>query len=698
VNAVASPRSIEAQVSEPPSQARLHVPARARVVVVVAEAEPDGLGWLRDALAGEVDLVFLAQGQAVLDTVARGKADLVILGHHLRDMQPAALLERLSEAAPKGPDVSNDAGKEDSQAAGKEDSQAAGKDAGKAAGKDAGKDAEQDSGHQGSGGDAGARSEVGAGSGSDEPATPTVPVLAIDPGPGEGHDVFYVLGRGLAPADVRALVRSACAERRPASTLESPGDAFALQRVLDVSRELASKHDLADASAVVVRALTVLMEADRAYCLFYDHDTGALWTEDELHAYDGNASQGLVGFAARTGTPLHASPASADPRYNRALDDPEGTGGEHLAIWPVRGGDGGVHAVLVAVRRAEGGDFPERARHNLALLAEHTAPIFDLLSRHIEAKSVVEDNWRSPLFRQEALDAYTTWHEHGDVLRVSPRWLGRVYWLLVAVFLSAIVYMTVGTVNEYSTGPAVVRMTGRTELTATTAGTIADILVVPGQRVRPEQVLVRLHDVDAVAEYRRIEGEFEAQLRNLLRAPGDPGLRQTVGSLRMQKERAAAGLEERLIRAPHGGTVSDVRIRQGQALGAGDVVLSLIDDESDLTVIAFLPGGDRPLIQPGMTMRLELTGYQYAYQNLVVDTVTDEVIGPAEVARYLGPTIGDALPPLGPVVLVRARLPSTTFQVDDDEYRYHDGMLGVAEVRVRSRTIVQHLFPELRRL
>src|SRR5690606_33724943 len=132
-------------------------------------------------------------------------------------------------------------------------------------------------------------------------------------------------------------------------------------------------------------------------------------------------------------------------------------------------------------------------------------------------------------------------------------------------------------------------------------GSIAEILVVPGQRVRADPVLLRLHAVDALAEYRRIESEFEAQLRNLLRAPGDAGLRQLVGSLRTEKERAAARLEERLIRAPHGGTVSDVRIRQGQALGVGDVVLSLIDDESDLTVIAFMPGGDRPLIGPGMS-------------------------------------------------------------------------------------------------
>jgi multidrug resistance efflux pump len=673
---VASPRSIEPQVAEPQGQAHLRVQARPSVApsVIVAEADPDALGWLREALAGEVDLVFLAHGQAVLDAVARGKADAVILGHRLRDMQPAALLQRLSGTAPAGQDAGP------------------GGDGDGAIGPDPKSDARTSTEAS-----AGAGAEASTEAGGDQ-AAPAVPVLAIEPVPGEAQDVFYVLGRGLAPADVRALVRSACAERRASTGPASPGEAFFLQRVLDVSRELAAKHDLADASAVVVRALAVLMEADRAYCLFYDHESGALWTEDDLHSYDGNASQGLTGFAARTGVPVHASPASADPRYSHALDDPEGAGDEHIAIQPVLGSDGGVHAVLVAVRRAEGGDFAERARQGLALLAEHTAPIFDLLSRHIEAKSVIETNWRSPMFRQEALDAYTSWDEPGDVLRVSPRWLGRVYWLLVGVFVSALVYVTVGTVNEYSTGPAVVRMTGRTELTATTSGTIAGILVVPGQRVRADQVLVRLHDVDAMAEYRRIEGEFEAQLRNLLRAPGDGGLRQTVGSLRVQKERAAARLEERLIRAPHGGTVSDVRIRQGQALSAGDVVLSLIDDVSDLTVIALLPGGDRPLIEPGMTMRLELTGYQYAYQELVVDTVTDEVIGPAEVARYLGPTIGDALPRTGPVVLVRARLPKTTFLADDEEYRYHDGMLGIAEVRVRSRTIVEHLFPELRRL
>ena len=108
MSGVASPRSIEPHDAKPQGQPRLHVQARPRVIV--AEARAETLGWLCDALDGEVALAILAQGQAVLDAVARGQVDLVILGHHLRDMSPAALLERLSGAAPGDPVTGQAAG------------------------------------------------------------------------------------------------------------------------------------------------------------------------------------------------------------------------------------------------------------------------------------------------------------------------------------------------------------------------------------------------------------------------------------------------------------------------------------------------------------------------------------------------------------------------------------------------------------
>ncbi|MCX5742057.1 MAG: hemolysin D, partial [Proteobacteria bacterium] len=57
----------------------------------------------------------------------------------------------------------------------------------------------------------------------------------------------------------------------------------------------------------------------------------------------------------------------------------------------------------------------------------------------------------------------------------------------------------------------------------------------------------------------------------------------------------------------------------------------------------------------------------------------------------------DSMHLAGPVALVRGRLPAAEFTVDGRTFRYHDGMLGTAEVRVRSEPIVFALLPGTRR-
>jgi len=42
-------------------------------------------------------------------------------------------------------------------------------------------------------------------------------------------------------------------------------------------------------------------------------------------------------------------------------------------------------------------------------------------------------------------------------------------------------------------------------------------------------------------------------------------------------------------------------------------------------------------------MRLELTGYRYAYRDVAIQSVGDEIVGPAEVRQYLGQEIADAV-------------------------------------------------------
>jgi multidrug efflux pump subunit AcrA (membrane-fusion protein) len=323
--------------------------------------------------------------------------------------------------------------------------------------------------------------------------------------------------------------------------------------------------------------------------------------------------------------------------------------------------------------------------------------VLDQLSIQIHAEAILDDaTGEDGLFRRAALEAQNL-PRWGDVVRVSPAWLPWAYRLLVVLLLGSLVFVIVGKVSTYSGGPAVIRSNARSPITARTPGTIASVAVAPGDPVEAGAVIARLDDAEQRAGVERLERDFETQLRNHMLDPGDPTADAAVRRVRNELEAARTALEQRVVRAPVAGTVGDVRVRYGQRVDPGDVVASVIDSAQGLEVIALLPGEDRPQLTANMAMRLELVGYRYAYQTVVIDEVSSDVIAPAEARRVLGPEVADGLQLGGPVVLVRGRLPSAEFAVDGRTFRYHDGMLARAEVRVRAEPIVFALFPGTRR-
>jgi membrane fusion protein (multidrug efflux system) len=287
-----------------------------------------------------------------------------------------------------------------------------------------------------------------------------------------------------------------------------------------------------------------------------------------------------------------------------------------------------------------------------------------------------------------------------DPLRLSPLWTRISYWVLLLALAVFLAYSLIGRVDEYAAGTAVIEMGGRTDLTALEAGTVSAVETAPEQRVRAGQVLVRFDDARERAELERAEREFTLQLVNRLRNPADRNAEQALIALRAQRELARAQLDRRALRAPAEGTVADVWVRPGQYLQPGQVVLSLAGPQgvpgAGPSVAVLLPGQYRPQIKRGMPMRLEISGYKYAYQKLAVGSVGDEVVGPGEAQRYLSPGGADAVQVTGPVVIVHARLPRSTFTAEGKTYHYHDGMHGQAEVRVRSERILFALVPALK--
>lgn len=305
---------------------------------------------------------------------------------------------------------------------------------------------------------------------------------------------------------------------------------------------------------------------------------------------------------------------------------------------------------------------------------------------------------RSP-FRKEALEySRTAGREQGDVLQLSPAWSRWTYHVLVWLLLSGFVYCLAGRVNTYASGPALIRVEGRTDLTLPIPSVVATVQVVPGQRVEVGQSLVTFRAEDEASTLERLERELELQLIRFMRDPSDGAARQALTSLSAERELAQARVEARTLRAPHAGLVGDVRIQPGQFLPAGTRALSLVAEDAPVTLLALLPGYARPFLRPGMPLRVELDGFRYEYRELTIEAVGDQVIGPAEVRRFLGPDLADAVSVEGPVVLVKANLPSHTFVNEGRVLSYFDGMPSRAEARVRSERILVVLLPALKGL
>jgi membrane fusion protein (multidrug efflux system) len=244
----------------------------------------------------------------------------------------------------------------------------------------------------------------------------------------------------------------------------------------------------------------------------------------------------------------------------------------------------------------------------------------------------------------------------------------------------------------------VVRVDETSDLTAVFAATVASVDVRPGQHVTLGQPLVRFLAQEERGELDRLDKQMELALVRVMRDPSDQEARQSLTALRAQRDLARARVDERVVRAPRNGIVSDVRIRQGQHLAVGELILSVVGDGAPVSLIAVVPGRYRPSLRKGMPLRFELEGYRYQYQELVIDSISDAVIGPAEVRRYLGPEAADAMTLNGPLLLIRAHLPARTFVVDGQELAFFDGLPGHASVRVRSESILVSLLPALKGL
>lgn len=536
-------------------------------------------------------------------------------------------------------------------------------------------------------------------------------VLAAGPQPEafqefiDADRLFYLSPSPPPPEDTARLLLSAW-RLQGAGSESKTASAEGLdraRRVLEATQP-AANATLDELPALARQVVEQLLTVQRADCLLFDTLTETLWAPPSglLEERRESVAAGLVSFVVRTGSPLRLDVVGNDPRYDAEADNGGDDPGQRFLAVPLPSLNGGqALGVLVALRAPDAPPFGDDDQTLLETIAERLAPSVDreVLQAAFDALTSGPETAHGPnddLFRREALEHYfQDVQDQGHLLQLSPRWTQWTYPVLLALVAAALIFSLVASVHEYADGAALVRVEGRDDIVAPLSGTVSAIEVRPGQRVEAGDLLVGLYSAQEAAELERLEREFELGLLNRLRNPSDPNVERALGALQARKRQAEARLEERSVRSPRPGVVSDVRVRPGEPLTPGEVLLTLRAEQQEPAIVAAFPGHYRPLIHPGMSLRLELEGYRYAYQLLTVDGITDEAFGPAEARRLLGPG-GDAVPLSGPVVLVTARLPADTFESNGRRYAYHDGISGRAEIRVRSERLITTLVPALK--
>jgi len=300
------------------------------------------------------------------------------------------------------------------------------------------------------------------------------------------------------------------------------------------------------------------------------------------------------------------------------------------------------------------------------------------------------------LFRPEALEHQRARGLHAELLLLdtsATRWGS---WLVCAALLAVVTFASIGRLSEYATGPAFVQLDGRTTLTASSPGLITQVTVKPGDRVEKGDELIRFHSASELSELQASTREFDSQLAKLLLRPDDALSREALVSLRSRRELAQERLDQRQLRAPHRGIVGDVRVREGQLVDPGLRMMDLQGAASEGTITALLPGRYRALLHAGDTLRFQLDGFHQLTHELVVNRVGEQIVGPAEAARFVGRDLADAITIAGPVVLVSATLPKTWFALEGQRYDFANGMYGKAEAAVRNEPLAYAFVPGLK--
>lgn len=399
---------------------------------------------------------------------------------------------------------------------------------------------------------------------------------------------------------------------------------------------------------------------------------------------------GLHSLGAEDELPKDGKPIEAVGRARRALV------ASHTALVPISTANETI-AVIAITRNSRQPAFTIVEHVLMAAVARESAAIMHhLVVQHLQRRTEAEADKKS-LYRPEALESHRRRGHEGVIAELSPAWVRRTYYVLVACIVVALGFAVFVKIPTYSSGTGVIVFEGA-RVTAPAPGTVDTIYVQTGQKVHKGDLLVKLASAKEDADLAQADTELETAEAQYLFDSSDEQVRKSLKSAQAQVGRLEAAVEQRSVRASKDGIVSEIRVRPGAGVQFSDPILTITDEGTEAEVWAFLPGNDRPRLHPGQDLQVDITGFTKTREKAKIYEVSRDIIVAAEARRMLGPDIADAahLTQDGAYVLVKAKLPSRTFKDEHHVARYyHQGMQAKTEVRVESKRFLVTLIPSL---
>jgi membrane fusion protein (multidrug efflux system) len=445
--------------------------------------------------------------------------------------------------------------------------------------------------------------------------------------------------------------------------------------VFALARRIALQADLPAAMRVLHHGLSLLTDSPDVICVFFDAALCMPWVVPDGRARCelDDQMQSLLGQVASSGRRAV---------LERALVEPIGSA-------PAR-------AVLLLRRPPTATPYGELQLATVAAVAAAVAGLVGhFVTDHMAKREQARSDARATHRPEAPAGGGGATAVPGRVVTTARTWLRWAYPTLIGLVAGAVAAAALIEVPAYSTGVSILTVEGE-HVTSPVAGTVAAVMVEPGAQVAAGDPVLRLRAPEQDAELAATEADYRNALAAFLATPGSDAARTALAAIATRRRTAAASVEARTLRAPSAGTVGDIRVRPGQPVAPGAPLLK-ISPTTDLSVVALLPGHDRPRLEVGMALQIGLSGYRAKRQQAVIDEIDSQAIGPEEARKRLGDPIGDALPVTGPVVIVRAHLTARAFEAGGRTYEFHDGMLGKADVELDHQSLLRVLLPGKRK-